>query len=56
MFSWPGIASAVVSGALDVDFPLLAAVTLLTTAAVLLGALLADVAVVLLDPRVRADG
>lgn len=56
VFSWPGIASAVVSAALDVDFPLLAAVTLLTTAAVLLGALLADVAVALLDPRVRADG
>ncbi|MGH3911533.1 MAG: ABC transporter permease, partial [Pseudonocardiaceae bacterium] len=56
VFSWPGIASAVVSGALDVDFPLLAAVTLLTTAAVLLGALLADVAVALLDPRVRVDG
>lgn len=56
VFSWPGIASAVVSGALDVDFPLLAAVTLLTTTAVLLGALLADVAVALLDPRVRADG
>ncbi|MGQ0773944.1 MAG: ABC transporter permease [Pseudonocardiales bacterium] len=56
VFSWPGIASAVVSAALDVDFPLLAAVTLLTTATVLLGALLADVAVALLDPRVRADG
>lgn len=56
VFSWPGIASAVVSAALDVDFPLLAAITLLTTAAVLLGALLADVAVALLDPRVRADG
>ncbi|MGH3916174.1 MAG: ABC transporter permease [Pseudonocardiaceae bacterium] len=56
VFSWPGIASAVVSAALDVDFPLLAAITLLTTAAVLVGALLADVAVVLFDPRVRADG
>jgi peptide/nickel transport system permease protein len=56
VFSWPGIASATVSAALDVDFPLLAAVTLLTTVAVLLGALLADIAVALLDPRVRADG
>ena len=56
VFSWPGIASAVVSAALDLDFPLLAAITLLTTAAVLMGALLADVAVALLDPRVRADG
>ncbi|MGH8916867.1 MAG: ABC transporter permease [Actinomycetes bacterium] len=56
VFSWPGIASAVVSAALDLDFPLLAAITLLTTAVVLIGALLSDVAVALFDPRVRADG
>lgn len=56
VFSWPGIAAAVVTAAQSVDFPLLAALTLLTTAAVLLGALAADVAVLLLDPRVTADG
>lgn len=56
VFSWPGIAAAVVTAALSVDFPLLAALTLLTTTAVLVGALLADVAVLLLDPRVAADG
>ncbi|RZT88352.1 peptide/nickel transport system permease protein [Pseudonocardia sediminis] len=56
VFSWPGIAGAVVTAALAVDFPLLGALTLLTTVAVLLGSLAADVAVVLLDPRVAADG
>lgn len=56
VFSWPGIAAAVVTAAQSVDFPLLAALTLLTTVAVLLGALVADVAVLLLDPRVAADG
>ncbi|GAA4828130.1 ABC transporter permease [Actinomycetospora corticicola] len=56
VFSWPGIAAAVVTAALSVDFPLLAALTLLTTVAVLVGALLADVAVLVLDPRVSADG
>ena len=56
VFSWPGIAAAIVTAALAVDFPLLAALTLLTTVAVLLGALVADVAVLLLDPRVSADG
>ncbi|MBY3553852.1 ABC transporter permease [Modestobacter lapidis] len=56
VFSWPGLAQAVVTSATELDFPLLAVLTLLTTVAVLLGSLLADVATVLLDPRVRADG
>lgn len=56
VFSWPGIAEAVVTAALAVDFPMLAALSVLATAAVLLGALAADVAVVLADPRVVADG
>ncbi|MCZ2815607.1 ABC transporter permease [Modestobacter sp. VKM Ac-2984] len=56
VFSWPGLAQAVVTSAVELDFPLLAVLTLLTTAAVLLGSLLADVAYVLLDPRVAADG
>lgn len=56
VFSWPGVAGAVVESAIGVDFPLLALLTLLATVTVLLGSLLADVAYVLLDPRVRADG
>lgn len=56
VFSWPGLAGAVVTAATAVDYPLLAAITLIATGAVLLGALLADVAAVLLDPRVGADG
>ena len=42
--------------ALAVDFPLLAALTLLATAAVVLGNLLADPAYVIADPRVRVLG
>ncbi|WP_244515314.1 ABC transporter permease [Actinopolyspora xinjiangensis] len=56
VFSWPGVASAVVTAARAADYPLLTVLTLLATAAVLLGSLLADVAAVLLDPRVSADG
>jgi peptide/nickel transport system permease protein len=56
VFSWPGVAQAVIRAAVAVDFPLLAALTLLATVAVLLGSLLADVLYALLDPRVRADG
>ncbi|MET8828488.1 ABC transporter permease [Streptomyces sp. NPDC004610] len=52
VFSWPGIAAATVESATAVDFPLLAALTTLATAAVLLGNLLADLLYGLFDPRV----
>ncbi|MFF8602347.1 ABC transporter permease [Streptomyces sp. NPDC015232] len=56
VFSWPGIAAATVQAALSVDFPLLAALTVLATAAVLLGNLLSDLLYGLADPRVGFDG
>lgn len=56
VFSWPGVASASVEAARTLDFPLLAVTTLLGTAAVLGGNLLADVANAVADPRVRPDG
>ncbi|WP_068401337.1 ABC transporter permease [Kribbia dieselivorans] len=56
VFGWPGIAAAVVAAAKALDFPLLAVLTLATTALVLVGSLLADVLYLLLDPRVSVDG
>ncbi|MER6527373.1 ABC transporter permease [Streptomyces sp. NPDC001508] len=53
IFSWPGIAAATVEAATAVDFPLLAALTTLATAAVLVGNLLADLLYGLFDPRVK---
>ncbi|WP_030178596.1 ABC transporter permease [Streptomyces violaceorubidus] len=53
VFSWPGIAAATVEAATAVDFPLLAALTTLATAAVLAGNLLADLLYGLFDPRVK---
>ncbi len=55
VFSWPGIASATVEAATAVDFPLLAALTTLATAAVLAGNLLADLLYGLIDPRVKLE-
>ena len=52
VFSWPGIASATVEAATAADFPLLAALTTLATAAVLAGNLLSDLLYGLADPRV----
>ncbi|MFE9122647.1 ABC transporter permease [Streptomyces sp. NPDC007172] len=56
VFSWPGIAAATVQAATSVDFPLLAALTVLATAAVLLGNLVSDLLYGLADPRVGFDG
>ena len=56
VFSWPGVAGATVQAAKSVDFPLLAALTMLATLTVVLGNLLADVLYTVVDPRVVADG
>lgn len=52
VFAWPGLAAATVDAAVSGDFPLLAAVTVLTCLMVLIGSLLADALYVLVDPRV----
>ncbi|MFC4533804.1 ABC transporter permease [Sphaerisporangium dianthi] len=56
VFSLPGVAGTTVKAALAVDFPLLAALTLLATIAVVAGNLLADLAYTVADPRVRVLG
>lgn len=55
VFAWPGLAAALVNSARTLDLPLLAFLTLASTALVLLGSLLADIAYLAIDPRVRAD-
>ena len=52
VFAWPGLAAATVDAAVTGDFPLLAAVTVLTCLMVLIGSLVADALYVLVDPRV----
>lgn len=52
VFSWPGLAAATVDAAVSGDFTLLAAVTVLTCGAVLIGSMLADALYLLVDPRV----
>lgn len=56
VFSLPGLGAVTVQAALGSDFPLLAAITLLTTAVVLSANLLTDLAYAAADPRVRLDG
>ncbi|WP_336248659.1 ABC transporter permease [Stomatohabitans albus] len=56
VFAWPGLASEVVSAAVQLDFPLLAAITLVTTLLTLFGTWLSDALLISLDPRVNIDG
>ncbi|WP_433222340.1 ABC transporter permease [Dactylosporangium sp. CS-047395] len=55
VFSLPGLGAVTVHAALGSDFPLLAAITLITTAVVLAANLLADLAYRAADPRIRLD-
>lgn len=55
VFAWPGVANALVQAALQLDFPLLAALTTLTTVLVLVGSWAADALHLALDPRVEID-
>lgn len=56
VFSLPGLGAVTVAAALGSDFPLLAAITLVTTAVVLAANLATDLAYAAADPRVRLDG
>ncbi|MEV6347125.1 ABC transporter permease [Actinoplanes sp. NPDC051851] len=56
VFSLPGLGAVSVQAALGSDFPLLAAITLITTTVVLTANLLTDLAYGIADPRVRVDG
>jgi peptide/nickel transport system permease protein len=52
VFGWPGLASVLVDSAVALDFPLLAALTVGSALAVLLGSALSDAAAVAIDPRI----
>lgn len=54
-FAWPGLAAAMVTSARDLDLPLLALLTVASTALVLVGSLLADLCYLALDPSVGLD-
>jgi peptide/nickel transport system permease protein len=53
VFSWPGIGRLTYDAVLNRDFPVLQGVFLLTSAAVIVLNLLADLVIIALDPRMR---
>jgi len=55
IFSWPGMGLLFVNSLTVKDYPVLMGMTMMTAVAVVLGNLLADLAVALIDPRVRLE-
>lgn len=56
VFSYPGLGYLLYEAVLNLDYPLMQAIFLFIALAVLIANFLADVAYVLLDPRVRTEG
>ena len=56
VFSYPGIGFSLYQAVVSLDYPLMQAIFLFITLAVLVANFLADVAYALLDPRVRSEG
>jgi peptide/nickel transport system permease protein len=53
VFAWPGLGKLAADAIAARDYPLVLATTLLASVAVVMGSLIADLLVVLADPRVR---
>ena len=53
IFSWPRIAKAAVDASLQRDYPVIMGVALVTSVAIVLSNLIADVAYAFVDPRIR---
>jgi peptide/nickel transport system permease protein len=53
IFSWPGIAKAAVDASLQRDYPVIMGVALVTSVAIVVSNLLADIAYAVVDPRIR---
>jgi peptide/nickel transport system permease protein len=55
IFSWPGIAKAAVDASLERDYPVIMGVALVTSVAIILSNLIADIAYAVVDPRIRHE-
>ena len=53
IFSWPGIAKAAVDASLQRDYPVIMGVALITSVAIVISNLIADIAYAFVDPRIR---
>ena len=54
VYGWPGIGQLAWQGIQQVDLPIIIGVTLVSSLAIVLGNLLADILAPLFDPRIRS--
>lgn len=55
IFSWPGVGNFFLTAAKSLDYPVIMAIVCLSSVMVILGNLLADLALMVIDPRVEED-
>lgn len=53
VFAWPGLGRVMIGSVFERDYPVILGCTIIAGAAVLIGNLVADIAAVMLDPRMR---
>ncbi len=55
VFSWPGLGQVGIDAVLQLDYPIIMAVVVISAIATILGYLLSDILYALIDPRIRFD-
>jgi peptide/nickel transport system permease protein len=53
IFSWPGLGRLAVGSVLQLDYPVIMAVVILSAVATILGFIISDILYALIDPRIR---
>ncbi|MBC1514314.1 ABC transporter permease, partial [Listeria booriae] len=56
IFSWPGMGSLGINAIFQLDYPVIMAITLFSALLLIIGNLLADLAYMIIDPRIREMG
>lgn len=56
IFSWPGMGSLGINAIFQLDYPVIMAITLFSALLLIIGNLLADIAYMIVDPRIRNMG
>ncbi|EAH3431763.1 ABC transporter permease subunit, partial [Listeria monocytogenes] len=56
IFSWPGMGSLGINAIFQLDYPVIMAITLFSALLLIIGNLLADLAYMIVDPRIREMG
>ncbi|HAG42266.1 MAG TPA: peptide permease, partial [Clostridium sp.] len=56
VFGWPGMGRLGINSIFSMDYPVIMAITMMTSIMVILGNLIADLFYILVDPRIKVVG